>query len=97
MSLPHPRLTALRIQQIEYAPRELEHGVLYVSKRFQTCLHLCACGCGMKTVTPQHPTKGWILTGSDEVVTLRPSILNKREVCPSAAHYYVTENRIDWL
>lgn len=94
---PYGKLHELKIVQIEFAPEVLEPGILYVSKRFETCLHLCACGCGMQTVTPQDPVKGWVLTGTDEVVTLRPSILNKKEVCPNAAHYYITENRIKWL
>lgn len=93
----YERLSILRIEQVESVPRKLEHGVLYISKRYQTCIHLCACGCGMKTVTPQHPIYGWVLTGTDEVATLRPSIGNTRGGCPSSAHYYVTENKIEWV
>lgn len=94
------RLTELRVEQVVSVPEVMEHGVLYVSKRFQTCIHLCACGCGGKTVTPQpipNVDSGWELTGTDEVVTLRPSIHNPKWWCPSDAHYYITENRIDWL
>ena len=68
-----------------------------VSKRFGTCLHLCACGCGGETVTPQHPVNGWVLSGTDEIVTLRPSILNPNWWCPNTAHYYITDNRLEWL
>lgn len=33
-------------------PENLEHGVLYYSQKYHTCIHLCACGCGNETVTP---------------------------------------------
>lgn len=90
---PYPHLTDLVVSQVVHVPEKLQHGTLYASKRFETLLHLCPCGCGEKTVTPQHPTKGWVVLGDDTNVTLRPSILNP--VCK--AHYYVTDNRIEWL
>jgi hypothetical protein len=93
----YEKLHVLQVLQIECAPEELQPGILYVSKRFETCLHLCACGCGALTVTPQHPTEGWFITGTDELVTLRPSIENPIPFCPNGAHYYITENRIDWF
>lgn len=33
-------------------PPVLEHGKLYISKEYKVAIHLCACGCGIKTVTP---------------------------------------------
>jgi hypothetical protein len=99
MDLPYPRMDVLRVRQVKYIDEPLEPGVLYVSKEFETCIHLCACGCGMKTVTPwRDMNTGWLYTETDEKVTLRPSILNRVAAgCPSNAHYYVTDNRIDWL
>lgn len=73
----------------------LEHGKLYVSKRFRTAIHLCACGCGEKTVTPlNYPgyEGGWDYS---EDGTLYPSIGNDQFDCLS--HYVVTEERIVWL
>lgn len=87
------KLTALKVQQVEHMPKVKEPGVLYVSKKFETCIHLCACGCGEETVTPQQPKTGWARFGTDKTVTLRPSISNPW--CGS--HYYVTDNKIDWL
>lgn len=42
---------------VEYIPRELEVGVLYISKKFKTATHLCCCGCGTKIVTPLRNTE----------------------------------------
>ncbi|MCE5190332.1 MAG: hypothetical protein LLG08_00895 [Actinomycetia bacterium] len=42
-------------------PQTLEPGRLYISKRFRTAAHLCACGCGGRVVTPLKPAK-WQLT-----------------------------------
>jgi len=76
-------------------PDELEQGVLYVSSEFQTAIHLCACGgCNIQTVTPLGPGE-WTLTETDGRVTLRPSIGNMQFPCKS--HYYITENRVEWL
>lgn len=90
---PNPRLTKLTVEQVVHVPEVMLLGVIYVSKRFETCLHLCPCGCGEKVVTPQHPTTGWVLTGTDDCVTLHPSIANPW--CRS--HYFVVNNVIDWL
>lgn len=91
-----PRLTELELVHVESAPEQLEHGKLYVSKRFKTSLHLCACGCGEEVVIPFNieafPNLHW--SYSDDG-TLWPSIGNNQFLCRS--HYYVTECRIVWL
>lgn len=90
------RISDLAPIYCEYMPPELEPGKLYISKRFQLAIHLCACGCGGKTVTPLGPGE-WTLNENDGKITLRPSIGNWSGENPYHAHYYVTENRIDWL
>ena len=52
-------IAAARFQHefVTSAPRELSPGVLYVSLEYCTMLHLCACGCGRKVVTPISPNK----------------------------------------
>lgn len=77
-------------------PKELESGKLYISKEYKVAIHLCACGCGGKTVTPIEDTE-WKLTEDDGKVTLRPSIGNFNGEEPYHAHYFITENKIDWL
>lgn len=66
---------------------------LYVSMEYQTVVHLCACGCGSKVVTPLGP-QDWVLT-FDGTVTLRPSIGNGQQPCRS--HYYIRHDQVDWL
>ncbi|MFJ9900690.1 DUF6527 family protein [Streptomyces sp. NPDC091280] len=61
--------------------------------QFETAVHLCACGCGSKVVTPLGP-HDWTLT-FDGTVSLRPSVGNGQQQCRS--HYYVRNDRIDWL
>jgi hypothetical protein len=81
----------LRRVDVEYIPESIDDGELYVSERFGTAMHLCACGCGNETVTPLSGI-GWTLSAGP---TLRPSIGNYSFPCRS--HYFLTDGRIDWL
>lgn len=78
---------------IEGAPQTLEPGVLYVSIRHRSVLHLCACGCGHEVVTPLAPHR-WQLLFDGETVSLEPSIGNS--VLPCRSHYFITNNKVDW-
>ena len=78
---------------VEFIPKELEDNVLYISIRFRTAIHKCACGCGIKTVTPLSPTD-WMLIFNGKSVSLRPSIGNWSFPCQS--HYWIRENDIEW-
>lgn len=78
---------------IEGAPPELEAGVLYVSIRRRSVLHLCACGCGFEVVTPLAPHR-WQLIFDGETVSLEPSVGNS--VLPCRSHYFITNNEVDW-
>lgn len=78
---------------VEFIPRDLEEGVLYISIRFSTAVHKCACGCGIKTVTPISPTD-WKLSFNGKYVSLYPSIGNWQFPCRS--HYWITENKVRW-
>ena len=51
----------LRLEFVDYVPKQLDDGVLYVSIRFGTVVHRCACGCGEEVVTPLGPSE-WTLT-----------------------------------
>ncbi len=74
-------------------PVDPEAETLYVSMEYQTAVHLCACGCGIKVVTPLGP-HDWVLT-FDGTVSLRPSVGNGQQACRS--HYYIRQDEIDWL
>ncbi|WP_370944743.1 DUF6527 family protein [Amycolatopsis sp. cg5] len=73
-------------------PAELEPGHLYVSARFSTAAHLCACGCGREVITPLSPAQ-WVLT-FDGTVTIWPSIGNWALPCQS--HYVIDHGTIKW-
>jgi Family of unknown function (DUF6527) len=60
-------------QYVDYIPRELEDGMLYISKQFQTASHRCCCGCGTKIVTPLRETE-YTLLERNGLVSLLPSI-----------------------
>lgn len=78
---------------VEYIPKDLEEGILYISIRFGTAVHKCACGCGNKTVTPLSPTD-WELKYNGESVSLNPSIGNWSFPCQS--HYWIINDEIRW-
>jgi hypothetical protein len=87
------RETPFRHEFVEFMPPQLEPGVLYVSVEYATASHLCACGCGMKVVTPITPTD-WHLTFDGETISLHPSIGNWSYPCRS--HYIIRRNRALW-
>jgi len=91
-----PKILELKTEYHEHIPRELENGILYTSKEHETAIHLCACGCERKTVTPLGDSD-WVLTENELGVTLRPSIGNFRGERPYHAHYYITNSKIEWL
>ncbi len=74
-------------------PAAPEPETLYVSLKYRTAVHLCACGCGAKVVTPLGPND-WVLS-FDGRVSLSPSIGNGQQPCRS--HYYIRYDHIDWL
>lgn len=78
---------------VQFIPEELEEGTIYVSIRFATASHLCACGCKNKVVTPLKPTD-WHLTFDGKTVSLYPSIGNWSIPCRS--HYWIRNNRVLW-
>ncbi|MGN6258140.1 MAG: DUF6527 family protein [Solirubrobacterales bacterium] len=87
------RLSELQPEFVDLVPPDLEEGVLYVSMTYGTAIHLCACGCGEKAVTPLTPTD-WKLIFDGETVSLWPSIGNWSFDCRS--HYIVKKNKIRW-
>jgi len=78
---------------VEFIPKELEDNVIYISVRFSIAIHKCACGCGIKTVTPFSPTD-WKLIFDGKSISIDPSIGNWNFPCQS--HYWITQNKIKW-
>jgi hypothetical protein len=87
------RLCNFETTFVTYVPRDLDNGHLYVSMEYSTAVHLCACGCSTKTVTPL-ARDGWTLK-FDGTVTLRPSVGNGQSPC--RANYLITGNAVEWL
>jgi uncharacterized protein DUF6527 len=85
------RHTTLRPEFVEYIPRQLDGGVLYVSIPYCTAVHKCACGCGNKVVTPISPAD-WQILFDGEAVSLFPSVGNWEFPCQ--AHYWIRSNRV---
>lgn len=71
----------------------METGKIYLSKKYPTAIHKCACGCGEQVVTPLGE-KGWKLTDQDGQISLYPSIGNWGFKCRS--HYFIKDNKIIW-
>lgn len=87
------RVTHLRPEFVTSFPTPMAHGVLYLSFEYNSCGHLCACGCGREVITPLSP-KQWSVTYDGENVSLRPSIGNWTLPCRS--HYVVHHSSIRW-
>lgn len=87
------KFTTIRPKFVEFIPRQLEEGVLYVSERYRTASHKCACGCGERVVTPLSSVE-WQLQRVGDLVSLRPSIGNWNYACRS--HYSIRRNQIHW-
>jgi Family of unknown function (DUF6527) len=78
---------------VDLMPAELKEGVLYVSIPYATAVHLCACGCGVKVVTPISPP-GWKVVWDGDTVSLDPSIGNWQFPCRS--HYWIRRGKVVW-
>lgn len=78
---------------VDAIPEKIEPGYLYVSIRFRTAQHLCACGCDSRIVTPIKPAK-YSLSYDGESVSLWPSVGNWQKPCKS--HYVIRASRVVW-
>jgi hypothetical protein len=87
------RTIAVRPVYVEFIPKSLEGGALYISKKYKTATHLCCCGCGTKIVTPLRETE-YSLTERGKLVSLSPSIGNWNHPCQ--AHYWIRDNQVVW-
>lgn len=82
-----------RAEFVEFVPPDREEGVLYISTTYRTAVHSCACGCGLKVVTPIRPS-GWHLLWDGDSASLKPSIGNWGFPCRS--HYFIRAGRVHW-
>lgn len=87
------RVERISVEFVDFIPKTLQDGILYISRKYKTATHLCCCGCGNKVVTPLKPG-GWQLTTKRGAVTLYPSIGSWSLPCQS--HYWIRGNKIVW-
>jgi hypothetical protein len=80
-------------QLVDAIPEVLDPGVVYVSHRYATAAHLCACGCRSEVVTPLG-AGGWRLKLEVRGLSLSPSIGNASFACKS--HYHIVRGSIVW-
>lgn len=78
---------------VELIPKTLNERVLYVSVEHAVAVHLCACGCARKVVTPLAPIH-WKLMFDGRSVSLTPSIGNHAFPCKS--HYWLERGKVRW-
>ena len=83
----------IELRRVQFIPKTLEPGVLYVAEEFGAAAHLCACGCGVKVRTPLSPTD-WSLANTPGGPTLDPSIGNWQQPCQS--HYWIRDGKVLW-
>lgn len=84
-------VTHLRPEFVTSFPTPMKHGVMYVSVDYNSCGHLCACGCRQEVITPLSPAQ-WTVTYDGENVSMRPSIGNWSLPCRS--HYVVDRGKV---
>jgi hypothetical protein len=87
------KMTKIKLLRVEFMPKALEPGILYVAEEYGAAAHLCACGCGAKIRTPLGDTE-WQLQETSEGPSLRPSVGNWQQKCRS--HYVIRNGRIRW-
>lgn len=81
------------LRRVQFMPRVLEPGVLYVAEEFSAAAHLCPCGCGAKVRTPLGPVD-WSLEDGPRGPSLFPSIGNWHQPCRS--HYWIRGGAVVW-
>lgn len=83
----------MELRRVDFMPKELEPGVLYVAEAFGAAAHLCACGCGSKVRTPLGPTE-WAFEETRRGLSVCPSVGNWQRPCRS--HYWIRHGEIVW-
>lgn len=85
--------TSLTHEFVDSFPVTLQEGTVYISMKYRSAAHLCACGCRNKVVTPIRPAR-WHLYFNGDAISLWPSIGNWQFPCQS--HYWIDLNQIRW-
>lgn len=87
------KMEKIKLLRVQFLPKKLEEGFLYVSEEYGIAGHLCPCGCKNKIMTPLDPSE-WSFQEASDGPTLYPSIGNWQLPCMS--HYWITNGDIEW-
>jgi hypothetical protein len=82
-----------KLIRVDSFPDMFESDKLYYSEACEVAGHLCACGCGNKTITPITSTE-WTISKSINSPSLFPSIGNWQLPCRS--HYWIRNGNVIW-
>jgi hypothetical protein len=85
--------SSLKHEFVEFIPKNLPDGVIFISIPYTTAIHNCCCGCGSRVVTPLSPVD-WTLIFDGRSISLNPSIGNWNFPCRS--HYWIRNNKVIW-
>jgi len=78
---------------IDEFPAVLAEKTVYISTPYASALHLCACGCGIRVITPLSP-EDWSIIFDGVSIGLTPSIGNWSFPCKS--HYWIRHGDVIW-
>lgn len=78
---------------VDFIPDKIQNEKIYISIKYKTAIHKCACGCNSEVVTPISPTD-WAIKYNGETISLYPSIGNWSYNCRS--HYWIKNSQIIW-
>lgn len=87
------RISVITHEMVDLAPAVLRPGVLYISGKYGSAVHLCCCGCGEKVVTPLSRAE-WRVSIQRGRVSVEPSIGNWGMSCQS--HYWIRNGQVIW-
>jgi len=73
----------------------IQDGELWYSEEFQTASHLCACGCGSRTITPID-ANNWTLQISEDGYTFTLSLSIGNYQYPCGSHYSIVDSKVVW-
>lgn len=93
------RIDQYTLKNVDYMPdhKDMEPGVLYLSRNWSCVKFLCPCGCGIEVYLPadsvgNHPHL-WSYTEQGGIITIAPSV-QQRGHCGS--HYFIQSNKVVW-
>lgn len=78
---------------VETFPTLMLPAKFYISLEYNTCGHLCACGCGNEVVTPLSPAQ-WSFAYDGKDISVWPSVGNWGLTC--RAHYVIERGQVEW-